>query len=702
MKTKIKNIIYIALFFFLLASLSGSSRVLLHKAQESLVKTVYASDFSSIIASAGTNPITLDLTTGTYDVTTDLTVPYNITLNFEDEAIIDIADGATLSVKGPINDNTYHIFDDQNTDTSKGVKFAHSSVTQVRPEWWGAKNDNNPASSAANAPAMEKAMWSPAPTGNVMETGIAVEFRVGTYYIDRAVKLPLNTYLDGDGDSRAPANAATIRLKDNSNTNMIEWESAINNNAGKVELYNLRFIGGSQTAKVDGIHMSAGHIRRCTFTGFNSYALHMYSSGESWIEENLIEDSYNGIYFENLWDGWSRNNTISVYGEYGANLYGYTHTFTGNDISGNNQATNCLYVRQSDGTLLNNNHLHNCQYGLRIGGAGIITGNTIEDNLSHGVFAGKEDGSSESDYYGFTASPIMRDNIIRNNGGYGIKIYNTREGGGIVEENNISGNALGPFYFSGVGVGTDPWSDRRYTQIENNTGVDDSETNYPALEQNSATPSAGMSGSWKTDNTSATSVIDFTDAPWGKEINVQFGDSNTSLKFSNYKGPELVTNGDFSSSDGWNIAPWTWAGVGDCCTYNTTDGVMHFTGNGQLLEQTLDVHQGKYYEFTFTIKNYVSGKVQPYLSSFGGEMFSSAPVLNHNGTYTLIIGALGDYHNVGFRATPGSSGFIADIDDVSVKEVGSALKGNGGVEKTYNSGDSVRCTKDFENYWHCE
>jgi parallel beta-helix repeat protein len=691
--------IYIILIIFSLVLISA----FLFAKPKQIIKTVYADgDLATMISSAGTSPITLKLTPGVYNISSDLTIPYNVTLNFQNGAVISIAGGATLSIKGPIDDCAYKIFDDQNTDYGKGVKFVHASITQVRPEWWGANADNNPASSSANVPAMERAMWSPAPTGNVMETGIPVEFRTGTYYIDRAIKLPLNTYLDGDGDSHDPANAATIRLKDNSNTNMIEWENGVNNNAGKVEIYNLRFVAGSQTSKVDGIHMSAGHVRRCAFTGFNDYALHMYSSGESWIEDNVIENSYNGIYFENLWDGWARNNTISVYGEYGANLFSYAHTFTGNDISGNNKTTNCLYLKYSEGALLNNNHLHNCMYGLRMGNGGIITGNIIENNLSHGIFVGKESDSDNAAYYGFAGSPIMRGNIIRNNGGYGIKFYKTLVGGGIVEENNISGNALGPFYFSDVVVGTDPWSDRRYTLIKNNTGVDDSQANYPALAQNSPIPSVGKSEGWKTSNTSATSIIDFTDAPWGKEINIRFGDSNTTLKFFNNKGPELVANGDFSSSSGWNLAPWTYYGVGDCCTYDAQNGVMHFTGNGQLLEQTIDAHQGGYYELTFTIKNYVSGKVQPYLNAYGGAMFSNDPVFNSNGTYTLVIGALADYHNVGFRATPGSSGFIADIDNVSVKEVGSALKGNGGVEKKYNSGDSVLCTKDYINYWHCE
>jgi hypothetical protein len=77
---------------------------------QTLIKVVYAGDFSSIIAAAGSNPITLSLSPGTYDVFSNLTVPANISLQFEQGAIISIADSATLTINGTIEDCAYQCF----------------------------------------------------------------------------------------------------------------------------------------------------------------------------------------------------------------------------------------------------------------------------------------------------------------------------------------------------------------------------------------------------------------------------------------------------------------------------------------------------------------------------------------------------------------------------------------------------------------
>lgn len=163
-----------------------------------IITPAQAADFSAIIASAGSDPVTLKLTSGTYDVTEDLDIPHNVTLNFESDAIIVISDGATLSIKGSIDDTTGQIFIDQNNDPDKGVKFYKATITQVRPEWWGAKNDNNPASASANVSAINKAANS---YGVLVYNGapFKVLLQKGAYYIDQTITIGNGVNFTGMG-----------------------------------------------------------------------------------------------------------------------------------------------------------------------------------------------------------------------------------------------------------------------------------------------------------------------------------------------------------------------------------------------------------------------------------------------------------------------------------------------------------------------
>ena len=69
-----------------------------------------------------------------------------------------------------------------------------------------------------------------------------------------------------------------------------------------------------------------------------------------------------------------------------------------------------------------------------------------------------------------------------------------------------------------------------YPNIKNNYGIDLGDS-FPVLEQSSS-PSVAISPKWKTNNSSSATISDFSKASDGKEIFVEFGDSNTTVQFS--------------------------------------------------------------------------------------------------------------------------------------------------------------------------
>jgi len=119
-------------------------------------------------------------------------------------------------------------------------------------------------------------------------------------------------------------------------------------------------------------------------------------------------------------------------------------------------------------------------------------------------------------------------------------------------------------------------------------------------------------------------------------------------------GPELVTNGDFSTDSDWI------KGTG----WSIADGVASCDGtNGQTLLQTYSggLRDNAVYEFTFTVSNYVSGNIRPYIGGNNADLV----LVTGNGTYRALSasGTANDF--VGFQSSV--SNF--SIDNVSVREI---------------------------------
>lgn len=90
----------------------------------------------SLIASSGSNPISITVYNDIPITSTNLTIPSNIRLRFKDGGKLSPASGITLTINGSIEAGLYQIFDGSGTITSDGYR---SNI--VYPEWFGAMAD---------------------------------------------------------------------------------------------------------------------------------------------------------------------------------------------------------------------------------------------------------------------------------------------------------------------------------------------------------------------------------------------------------------------------------------------------------------------------------------------------------------------------------------------------------------------------------
>lgn len=103
----------------------------------------------ALVDDIGSNNETIYLRPGSYTLTTNETVPSNITLKFTDGAVIDGA--GTLTINGPIEAGIYQIF-------GSSITLAGSPLIEcIYPNWFGAVGDWNGSSGTDNAAAFEAA-----------------------------------------------------------------------------------------------------------------------------------------------------------------------------------------------------------------------------------------------------------------------------------------------------------------------------------------------------------------------------------------------------------------------------------------------------------------------------------------------------------------------------------------------------------------
>jgi hypothetical protein len=99
----------------------------------------YGNTIQAVLTAIGDSQACLRVPAGTYAISSNLTVPVNVTLKVERGAILNIADSITLTINGGLNCGLYQIF----SCTGTGKVVYGTGVQEVFPEWYGAKGDNS-------------------------------------------------------------------------------------------------------------------------------------------------------------------------------------------------------------------------------------------------------------------------------------------------------------------------------------------------------------------------------------------------------------------------------------------------------------------------------------------------------------------------------------------------------------------------------
>ena len=116
---------------------------------------------------------------------------------------------------------------------------------------------------------------------------------------------------------------------------------------------------------------------------------------------------------------------------------------------------------------------------------------------------------------------------------------------------------------------------------------------------------------------------------------------------------DIVKNGNFTSTADWTLGnDWSISG-----------NKASLTSVGTVIDRTLSqvnspVGQGFTYDITFTVSDYVSGSITPYIGNGAGQ------AVNGNGTYTQTVQAFAN--NKQFRFV-GDATFVGSIEDVSIR-----------------------------------
>ena len=164
---------------------------------------------------------------------------------------------------------------------------------------------------------------------------------------------------------------------------------------------------------------------------------------------------------------------------------------------------------------------------------------------------------------------------------------------------------------------------------------------------------------------SGTTLNALTTVSWGvmslfanNEQGVWFDPSDLNNYMSGL-GPELVTNGDFSSGTGWTIGSG-WSISGGTLNYSGAYNTSYFTAASNAFVA------GRYYKVTLTISGNTSGNVNVYLNVPNNAVLNPVNISgNGEKTFFLLAGATcNGLHFVGNSATGAMS-----IDNISVKEL---------------------------------
>lgn len=159
--------------------------------------------FSGAVTTIGATPATLVVPSGNH-VAGGVTVPSTLTLRALRGVNFTVATGTTFTINGPLGAGLYQIF--LCTGTGK-VRFGPGAVSEVYPEWWGAKGDNGTTdNSAAIQAAGIAAILGVFPSDTGHSISLPLVFSAGRYkvntqciFLNTDEQTPKNAYFVGRG-----------------------------------------------------------------------------------------------------------------------------------------------------------------------------------------------------------------------------------------------------------------------------------------------------------------------------------------------------------------------------------------------------------------------------------------------------------------------------------------------------------------------
>jgi len=180
-------------------------------------------------------------------VRSDLIVPPDVCLKFDDGGGYDVSEGATVTVRGPLEAPLARIF-----YGSGRVILEHGSVDRVHPEWWGARPDDGAEDTAAIQAAIDSLYPKP-PPGKEPQGGGTVFLSPGRY--DIASRLVFRSGITLEGVLNQSCVYATMPLAAMlQRPDLTPPPDGIHYNAATrvdgVQIRNLTFDGGSRDSEV--------------------------------------------------------------------------------------------------------------------------------------------------------------------------------------------------------------------------------------------------------------------------------------------------------------------------------------------------------------------------------------------------------------------------------------------------------------------
>lgn len=202
----------------------------------------YGTTLQSAITAIGNGQAILHLPRGTYSITSNLTIPTNISLIIERGAVVSIADATTVTIRASFDVGLYQVF--SCTGTGR-VVFSSGAIKEIYPEWWGAvADDRTDCLSAIQA---------------AVDTGGKVKLSSGIYRLSGTLKFNTLTpnrvqgHLIGQG-----WNNTTIRFLNTTGPGILINYDSVGMPSLILEGLNLRGPGTQGSADNHGIYLPGG------------------------------------------------------------------------------------------------------------------------------------------------------------------------------------------------------------------------------------------------------------------------------------------------------------------------------------------------------------------------------------------------------------------------------------------------------------